>query len=82
MQAKIVMKYKKPLLAIEWLREEITKDVDGESLVKKFQKEFEKAKSIEETQKNNLPIHIHQGINNTHVFIKDGIVNVKPNKSK
>ncbi len=40
---------------------------------------IEKAKEMEMEQKNDLPIHIHEGISNTKVCIENGIVNVKPN---
>jgi hypothetical protein len=40
---------------------------------------IEKAKEMEIEQKNDLPIHIHEGISNTKVYIENGIVNVKPN---
>jgi hypothetical protein len=45
-----------------------------------FDKELiEQAKEMEKQQKNNLPIVIHEGIENTWVYIEDGIVHVKPN---
>jgi hydroxymethylpyrimidine pyrophosphatase-like HAD family hydrolase len=40
---------------------------------------IEKAKEMEKQQKNNMPIHIHEGISNTWVYIEDGVVHVKPN---
>ena len=40
---------------------------------------IEQAKEMEKEQKNNLPIHIHDGISNTQVYIEDGVVHVKPN---
>jgi len=43
--------------------------------------DLEKLKEMEKEQQNNLPIHIHEGISNTHVYIEDGVVNVKPNKT-
>ena len=39
------------------------------------------AKEMEKEQKNNLPIHIQEEISNTHVYIDDGIVHVKPFKT-
>jgi len=42
---------------------------------------FEQAKVMEKEQQNNLPIHIHEGISNTHVYIEDGVVHVKPNET-
>ena len=39
----------------------------------------EQAKAMEKEQQNNLPIYIHDGISNTHVYIEDGVVHVKPN---
>ena len=43
--------------------------------------DLEKLKEMEKEQQNNLPIHIHEGISNTHVYIEDGVVNVKPNET-
>jgi hypothetical protein len=43
--------------------------------------ECEQAKAKEKEQQNNLPIHIHEGISNTHVYIEDGVVHVKPNET-
>jgi len=40
---------------------------------------FDQAKEMEKEQKNNMPIHIHEGISNTWVYIEDGVVHVKPN---
>jgi len=40
---------------------------------------FQQAKEMEEQQKNNMPIHIHEGILNTWVYIEDGVVHVKAN---
>lgn len=39
------------------------------------------ALEMEKEQQNNLPIHIHEGISNTHVYIEDGVVHVKPNET-
>lgn len=39
------------------------------------------ALDMEKEQQNNLPIHIHEGISNTHVYIEDGVVHVKPNET-
>jgi hypothetical protein len=41
--------------------------------------EFAQAKEMEKEQKNNMPIHIHEGISNTWVYIEDGVVHVMPN---
>lgn len=41
--------------------------------------EFAQAKEMEKEQKNKMPIHIHEGISNTWVYIEDGVVHVKPN---
>jgi hypothetical protein len=35
---------------------------------------------MEKEQKNKMPIHIHEGISNTWVYIEDGVVHVKPNE--
>ena len=29
---------------------------------------------------NNIPIHIHEGVENIHVYIENGVVNIKKNK--
>jgi hypothetical protein len=70
--------------AVEWLEKELEgfcvyKNLtytQGQELIKTL----EKAKELESYQKNNLPIHIHEGISNTHVYIENGIVHIKPNK--
>jgi hypothetical protein len=41
--------------------------------------EFEKAKEMEKEQKNNMPVHIHEGISNLWVYIEGGVIHVKPN---
>jgi hypothetical protein len=30
-------------------------------------------------QQKNLSVHIHEGITNTHVYIENGVVHIKPN---
>lgn len=68
--------------AVEWLLQELKKSTNYRGLQNigiTHQELFEKAKELERYQKNNLPIHIHEGISNTHVDIVDGIVHVKPN---
>lgn len=69
--------------AVEWLLQELKKSNNYRGLQNigiTHQELFEKAKELESYQKNNLPIHIHEGISNTHVYIENGIVHVKPNK--
>lgn len=61
--------------AVEWLYHQI---VIKNSDVLKFRQYLEQAKEMEKEQKNNLPIHIHEGISNTRVYIENGIVHVKP----
>jgi hypothetical protein len=70
--------------AVEWFIERLTKNplpqtkdefIDGDLV-----DITNKAKEMENHQKNNLPIHIHEGIKNTHVYIENGVVHVKPNQ--
>lgn len=63
--------------AVEWLQDKWgnCKEWSWEE-IKQW---FEQAKEIENHEKNNLPIHIHGGIEKTWVYIEDGIVHVKPN---
>ena len=56
--------------AVEWLVKEL--NLEGYDYTISQAKEMEK-------EQNNLPIHIHEGIKNTWVYIEDGIVHVKPN---
>ena len=66
--------------AVEWLFEKINMFcmfTDG--IPDEWSEALEQAKEMEKEQKNNLPIHIHEGIKNTWVYIEDGIVHVKPN---
>jgi hypothetical protein len=44
-----------------------------------IQELLEMFKEIEKERINNLPIHIHEGISNTLVYIEYGIVHVKRN---
>ena len=68
--------------AVEFYREELNALVSfKESKFKTEQEIFEQAKEMEKEQQNNLPIHIHEGISNTHVYIEDGVVHVKPNET-
>ena len=66
------------MTAVEFLT-----DVFFKSRVEKalFQDEIQQAKEMEKEQQNNLPINIHEGISNTHVYIEDGVVHVKPNET-
>ena len=71
--------YKKQT-AVEWLFEKINMFcmfTDG--IPDEWSEALEQAKEMEKQQKNNLPIHIHEGIENTWVYIEDDIVHVKPN---
>jgi hypothetical protein len=72
--------------AVEWLVEQLNAYSHsigmplGTNLRIDIPKEtIEKAKEMEKEQKNNMPIHIHEGISNTWVYIEDGVVHVKPN---
>lgn len=67
--------------AVEWLVEHITNKVGYYS--EEVQQEiYQQAKEMEKQQINNLPIHIHEGIKNTWVYIEDGVIHVKPNTKK
>jgi hypothetical protein len=61
--------------AVEWLENELKKIP-----FIKPQDAFAQAKEMEKEQKNKMPIHIHEGISNTWVYIEDGVVHVKPNE--
>ena len=37
-----------------------------------------RAKEIEDERTKHLPIHIHEGISNTQVYIEDGVIHIKP----
>ncbi len=63
--------------AVEWL-DRWFRD-NPEATHEEGNKALHHAKQMEKQQKNNLPIHIHEGIKNTWVYIEDGIVHVKPN---
>jgi hypothetical protein len=63
--------------AVEWLVEKLQEN--GIPLMKDEFEMIEQAKEMEKEQKNNMPIHIHEGISNTWVFIEDGVVHVMPN---
>jgi hypothetical protein len=66
----------KQISAVEWLYLQIKKYCDDSNVPNDL---LEQAKEMEEQQKNNMPIHIHEGISNTWVYIEDGVVHVKPN---
>ena len=65
--------------ALEWLEKNIKLYGFTTEQVIETIKLFEKAKEMEKEQKNKMPIHIHEGISNTWVYIEDGVVHVKPN---
>ena len=66
--------YKKQT-AVEWLVEQFEKwSHEGNFIPNHL---TEQAKKMEEQQKNTLPIHIHEGVENVWVYIEDGIVHVK-----
>jgi len=71
--------------AVEWLIEQIEKGKieivysDKIHSIKCIPEIIQQAKEMEKEQKNNMPIHIHEGISNTWVFIEDGVVHVMPN---
>ena len=61
--------------AVEWLEVQLDIRNKSDGMIWHFQK----AKEMEKEQKNNMPIHIHEGISNFWVYIEDGVVHVKPN---
>lgn len=69
-------KKKSPQSSVEWFADELKQF--GTHIPKIW---FEAAKEMEKQQQNNLPIHIHEGISNTQVYIEDGVVHVKPNET-
>jgi leucyl aminopeptidase (aminopeptidase T) len=67
--------------AVEWFEEKVEQHLltfgsIQPNVLSKFKQE---AKEMEKEQKNKMPIHIHEGISNTWVYIEDGVVHVKPN---
>jgi hypothetical protein len=60
-----------------------------EDIAKKFSKKEENVleyfiptngeSKVECIYPNNIPIHIHEGVENVHVYIENGVVNVKKN---
>ena len=81
------MKNNKQQTAVEWLYDTIDNElidflesrIDVNELSVAMLKAKEQAKEMEKEQKNKMPIHIHEGISNTWVYIEDGVVHVKPN---
>lgn len=69
--------------AVEWLVSQIQNMKIGNNQLLITDEDLNyllnQAKEMEKEQKNNLPIHIHEGIKNTWVYIEDGIVHVTPN---
>jgi len=64
--------------AVEWLVEKINYHKAWAN-PEQLEPLIEQAKEMEGQQKNKMPIHIHEGISNTWVYIEDGVVHVKPN---
>lgn len=51
--------------------------ITGRIVFKTFKKELDKEK-----QRNNLPpIHLHEEITNTHVYMEEGVIHIKPNNN-
>jgi hypothetical protein len=81
------MSNEKQQTAVEWFEEKFDKYVrwyEGHHAATEYTltdlyQDLQQAKEIEKQQKNNMPIHIHEGISNTWVYIEDGVVHVKPN---
>ena len=70
------------MTAVEWFAKQVLRSRQlGFISNEKFNELLEQAKEMEKEQKNNLPIHIQEEISNTHVYIDDGIVHVKPFKT-
>ena len=68
------------MTAVEFLEKELYERFHLSYLVL-FNELIQQAKEMEKDEKNNLPIHIHEGISNTQVYIEDGVVHVKPNET-
>jgi hypothetical protein len=67
--------------AVEWFAEKVEQHLltfgsIQPNVLSKFKQE---SKEMEKEQQNKMPIHIHEGISNTWVYIEDGVVHVKPN---
>jgi hypothetical protein len=62
--------------AVEWLLDRI-EDVDLTE--KLWENVKQQAKEMEKKQKINLPIHIHEGVENIHVYVENGVIHVKRN---
>jgi len=65
--------------ATEWLDKILEGQKDKPFDYDEWKIAIEHAMVIEDDYINNLPIHIHEGINNTWVYIEDGVVHVKLN---
>lgn len=65
--------------AVEWFANKVLHSRQmGFISNKQFAELLNEAKEMESNILNNLPIHIHDGISNTTVYIEDGIIHVKP----
>lgn len=71
--------FKKAQTPVEWLQSELDKfkSSNGEYNLSDFTLAFEKAKKKEDEYIEKLPIHVY-GLSNTHVYIKDKTVIVRP----
>ena len=76
---KIISEINNELLTLESLH---GSEIIGRKIGLAFAKRVAgQALKMEKEQQNNLPIHIHEGISNTQVYIEDGVVHVKPNET-
>jgi hypothetical protein len=68
--------------AVEWYDNQLRKVFSNTTEASNFSHEelLQQAKEMEKERMNNMPIHIHEGISNTWVYIEDGVVHVKPNQ--
>ena len=63
--------------SIDWLRSLYENRPAYEECI--LDEEWEQAKAMHKEEIDNLPIHIHEGIENIWVYIENGIVHVEPN---
>lgn len=75
------MNNEKKQTAVEWLIVELNSELNYIPITQwdRIRDLIQRAKEMEKEQKNKMPIHIHEGISNTWVYIEDGVVHVKPN---
>lgn len=62
--------------AIEWLIDELEDHYVFMDLKNTIA--YQQAKQMEKEQMNNLPIVMHEGIENTWAYIEDGVIHIRP----